>query len=59
MRVHPSGRTMLVDYQDQSSVVPNFFQTLFGHGIYTHYEVMLFNTRLITDQLYPQSGTKA
>ncbi len=52
MRVPEAGTTYLVDYRDQSLMVPNFMKTVFGHGVYTKYEVMLFNTRLITNEFY-------
>ncbi len=45
------GRTLLVDYQDQGKL-PNFLATVFGHGIYTRYRVMLFQTEMICEYLY-------
>ena len=52
MRVSPHGSTILIDYQDQSLLIPNFFKTLFGHGIYTKYEAMAFNSKIIVDHFY-------
>jgi len=54
MRVPNYGnKTFLVDYKDKSSNhLPNFFKTVLGHGTYTKYEKMLFNTNLIVDALY-------
>jgi hypothetical protein len=51
-RVSPYGFTYLVDYGDQSQLVPNFFATVFGHGIYTRFDVMEFNLNLICRHLY-------
>jgi len=33
-------------------VLPNCLGTLFGHGVYTTYEAMLFNARLLADHFY-------
>ena len=52
MRVPSYGRTILVDYKDNSTLWPNCLKTLFGHGVYTRYEKMLFNTQLIVDKMY-------
>ncbi len=52
MRVPHYGKTILVDYKDNSTIYPNCFDTLFGHGVYTRYEKMLFNTQLIVDEMY-------
>lgn len=48
------GRTLLIDYGDQSRGRPNFLSTVFGHGIYTRYRCMLFQTELICRYLYDQ-----
>jgi hypothetical protein len=57
-RVHSHGHTLLVDYGDQGAgLTPNFLQTLFGHGVYTSYEAMLFNAQLMATHLYPQKRT--
>lgn len=45
------GLTLLIDYQDQGKL-PNFLATVFGHGIYTRYRTMLFQTELICEYLY-------
>ena len=52
MRVPEVGATYLVDYRDHSLIVPNFMKTVFGHGIYTRYECMLFNSDIITKEFY-------
>jgi hypothetical protein len=52
-RVSEHGHTLLVDYGDQGSgFVPNCQSTVFGHGVYTAYEAMLFNSRLIVERFY-------
>ncbi|MCF6156427.1 MAG: hypothetical protein E3K36_14575 [Candidatus Brocadia sp.] len=56
MRVPHYGKTLLVDYKDNSWFWWNAHKTLFGHGVYTQYEKMLFNTQLIVDELYLDSG---
>ncbi len=52
LRVPPYGETYLVDYKDDSQWVPNWMTSIFGHGIYTEYQAMLFNTHLICEALY-------
>jgi hypothetical protein len=57
-----AGKTIFVDYLDNGRKVfqmfhftvgkPNFFKTLFGHGVYTRRNSMLFNTRLIVENFY-------
>ena len=48
-----AGETVLVDYQDQGSFgMPNCMETLFGHGVYTRRNSMLFNTQLIVEKFY-------
>lgn len=56
MRVPPVGKTLLVNYGDDSEVDPNFYKTFFGHGCYTTYEAMLFNTKMVASQLYRVFG---
>ncbi len=63
--------TFLVDYLDQSpedrtaldslrefDVLPHCISTLFGHGVYTRYAVMLFNLRFIVEKFYPENKTR-
>ncbi|MBL7665361.1 MAG: hypothetical protein JNM93_09520, partial [Bacteriovoracaceae bacterium] len=50
-RIPDFGKTILVDYQD-SSKFPNGFKTLFGHGVYTRFETMLFNLKTVVDNFY-------
>jgi hypothetical protein len=53
MRVARQGHTVLVDYGDRGAgAIPNCVNTLFGHGIYTTYEAMLFQARLVAARLY-------
>ena len=52
LRVPPHGITHLIDYKDRSRIFPNCISTVFGHGVYTTYEAMLFNTDLICKSLY-------
>lgn len=51
-RVPPYGETHLIDYKDDSGFTPNWISTIFGHGIYTEYQVMLFNMKLICEAFY-------
>ncbi len=55
LRVPQHGHTFLVDYGDGSARRPNFWSTIFGHGVYTRFGAMLFNARLITDHFYPET----
>ncbi|NRA44584.1 MAG: hypothetical protein HRU09_06465 [Oligoflexales bacterium] len=50
-RLHPVGHNLLVDYKDKSRGI-NFFGTMFGHGIYTRYQTMLFNMKEIIHYFY-------
>ncbi|MFK7826222.1 MAG: hypothetical protein AB8G05_18865 [Oligoflexales bacterium] len=50
-RLHPVGHNLLVDYKDKSRGI-NFLGTLFGHGIYTRYQTMLFNMKEIINYFY-------
>ena len=52
MRIPSYGKTILVDYKDNNTFLPNCRETLFGHGVYTRFEKMLFNTKLIVDEMY-------
>jgi hypothetical protein len=52
LRVGDVGQTLLVDYGDQGGFKINCIPTVFGHGIYTRYRVMLFNTELICRYFY-------
>ncbi|MFK7872448.1 MAG: hypothetical protein AB8C84_04655 [Oligoflexales bacterium] len=45
-QIPKQGVTLLVDYQDQSSSI-NCVTTLFGHGIYTRMNTMLFHAEQI------------
>ena len=50
-RLHPVGHNLLVDYKDKSRGI-NFVTTMFGHGIYTRYQTMLFNIKEIINYFY-------
>jgi hypothetical protein len=52
MRVIPFGRTVLVDYGDQSKFLPNFAKTLLGHGVYTRLTALPFHLRMISKYFY-------
>ena len=52
MRIQDSGTSYLVDYKDNSLVLPNFMKSIFGHGVYTRYETMLFNAEVICKEFY-------
>jgi hypothetical protein len=54
-RVSPFGFTYLIDYHDHSSAVPNFISTILGHGVYTMYEAMEFNVRIIARHLFSEA----
>lgn len=56
MRVPHYGETILVDYKDSSLFFPNCTKNLFGHGIYTKFEKMLFNTQLIVNRFYVKNS---
>jgi len=59
MRVARQGHTVLVDYGDRGQgAIPNCVTTLFGHGIYTTYEAMLFQARLVAVRLYGARPTR-
>mgnify|MGYP007063398360 CR=1 FL=1 len=45
------GQTLLIDYKD-NGLFPNIYKTFFGHGVYTRYEMMLFNFETIVKYLY-------
>jgi hypothetical protein len=52
LRVGDVGQTLLIDYGDQGGFRINCLPTVFGHGIYTRYRVMLFNMELICRYFY-------
>ena len=58
VRVPSEGRTVLVDYGDSASVVPNFWATGFGHAAYTRRDAMLFHARLVATELYPSEAPR-
>lgn len=56
MRVSEYGVTYLIDYKDQSRLMPNGLTSIFGHGVYTRFEHMLFNAQLCCDVFYPSQA---
>ncbi len=48
-RLHPQGLNLLIDYQDVK-LYPNFYKTIFGHGIYTHYNLLSFHLDKILEE---------
>ena len=51
-RLGDFGRTLLVDYQYEASKRPNFLKSVFGHGIYTRFDVMHFQLEKICKYIY-------
>jgi hypothetical protein len=58
VRVPAEGQTVLVDYGDSATVVPNFWATGFGHAAYTRRDAMLFHARLVASELYPRPASQ-
>lgn len=50
-RLHNQGFHYLVDYGDQGRF-PNFFKTVFGHGVYTKLPLFKFHLQLIREKFY-------
>jgi len=50
-RLHPVGKNLLIDYQDQGFAL-NSILTVLGHGSYTRYKMLLFNFSVIWKHLY-------
>jgi hypothetical protein len=46
------GESLLINYKDDSPLLPNCIKTLFGHGVYTNYNAMLFNMTTIVKEWY-------
>lgn len=47
------GKTIRIDYDDAAAgLLPNCIESLFGHGIYTRKQTMLFNTLLLVNEFY-------
>jgi hypothetical protein len=44
--------TLLINYKDDSPLLPNCIKTLFGHGVYTNYNAMLFNMATVVNEWY-------
>lgn len=55
VRVSEYGVTYLIDYHDQAILAPNGLMTIFGHGVYTKFKYMLFNSQLCCDAFFPDS----
>jgi hypothetical protein len=52
MLTSPYGKTVLIDYRDNSTLGVNCVSTLFGHGIYTQFVAMNYTIKTICDNLY-------
>jgi len=46
------GESLLINYKDDSLLLPNCIKTLFGHGVYTNHITMLFNMATIVKEWY-------
>jgi hypothetical protein len=46
------GESLFINYKDDSLILPNCIKTLFGHGVYTNYNAMLFNMATIVKEWY-------
>jgi hypothetical protein len=51
-RLGDFGRTLLVDYFHAPRQRTNFIKTVFGHGVYTRFDVMAFQIDLICRYMY-------
>ncbi len=51
-RLGDFGKTLLIDYRYEASRKPNFIKSVFGHGIYTRFDVMQYQLELICKYLY-------
>ncbi len=51
-RLGDFGRTLLIDYFHAQRQKTNFVKTVFGHGVYTRFDVMQFQLELICRYMY-------
>ncbi|RYZ55599.1 MAG: hypothetical protein EOP07_13930 [Proteobacteria bacterium] len=51
-RLGDFGRTLLIDYQMANPKGTNFIKSVFGHGVYTRFDVMHFQMELICKYIY-------
>ena len=51
-RLGDFGRTLLIDYFHTAKPKTNFVKTVFGHGVYTRFDVMQFQFELIGKYMY-------
>ncbi|MBC7660919.1 MAG: hypothetical protein H7249_14580 [Chitinophagaceae bacterium] len=51
-RLGDFGRTLLIDYQRATVHRNNFIIGVFGHGVYTRFEVMEYQMKLIAEYIY-------
>lgn len=51
-RLGDFGRTLLIDYFHAAKNRTNFIKTVFGHGVYTRFDVMQFQFELICKYMY-------
>ncbi|RZA25327.1 MAG: hypothetical protein EOP10_07195 [Proteobacteria bacterium] len=53
-RLGDFGRTLLIDYFHAARQRTNFIKTVFGHGVYTRFDVMQFQFELISQYMYDE-----
>jgi hypothetical protein len=51
-RLGDFGRTLLIDYELANPKGTNFIKSVFGHGVYTRFDVMHFQMELICKYIY-------
>ncbi len=51
-RLGDFGRTLLIDYFHAQRQKTNFVKTVFGHGVYTRFDVMQFQFEIICKYMY-------
>lgn len=56
-RLHNQGFHLLVDFGDNSKL-PNFFKTVFGHGVYTRFKFIPFILHVIKENFYSETLTR-
>lgn len=51
-RLGDFGRTLLIDYGHEQPKKGNFIRAVFGHGVYTRFDIMHFQMELICKYIY-------
>lgn len=49
-----AGFSYLIDFEDQNAIKPNFWKTIFGHGVYTQPEHMKFIHEIIAKHFFEE-----